>query len=209
MSRCARSVRTWQKETGISETSKNRNVQTSKERRVPGVEDLRIQGRRNRQKAQWPNKANASESERRDQERTACAACGVGVIGLCRRWGASHAAAAQIDAKGGLNKHIVRVMLGYVQADVVMGSESLNKEQARLVEEHLHLVREHLRRHVSCPRRPTRSRERDDLYQAGCLGLIEAARLYDGDGGIPFSAFALRRIHHAVSRTAYEGFSTV
>ncbi len=90
-----------------------------------------------------------------------------------------------------------------------MGSESLNKEQAQLVEEHLHLVRGHLRRHVSCPRRPTRSRERDDLYQAGCLGLIEAARLYSGDSDIPFSAFALRRIHHAVSRTAYEGFSTV
>ncbi len=100
-------------------------------------------------------------------------------------------------------------MLGYVQADVVMGLGSLNKEQAQLVEEHLHLVRGHLRRHVSCPRHPTRSRERDDLYQAGCLGLIEAARLYDGDGGITFSAFALRRIHHAVSRTAYEGFSTV
>ncbi len=100
-------------------------------------------------------------------------------------------------------------MLGYEQADVVMGTGSLNKEQAQLVERHLHLVQGHLRRHVQCPRRPTRSRERDDLYQAGCLGLIEAARLYDGDKGIPFSAFALRRIHHAVSRTAYEGFSTV
>ncbi len=100
-------------------------------------------------------------------------------------------------------------MLGYTLADVKMSSGSLNKEQAQLVEEHLHLVQGHLRRHVPCPRRPTRSRERDDLYQAGCLGLIEAARLYDGDRGIPFSAFALRRIHHAVSRTAYEGFSTV
>ncbi|MCH8964556.1 MAG: hypothetical protein IIB58_06315 [Planctomycetes bacterium] len=90
-----------------------------------------------------------------------------------------------------------------------MGSGSLNKEQAQLVEAHLHLVQGHLRRHVSCPRQPTRSRERDDLYQAGCLGLIEAARLFDRDRGIPFSAFALRRIHHAVSRTAYEGFSTV
>ncbi len=99
-------------------------------------------------------------------------------------------------------------MLGYVQADSVMGSRSLNKKQARLVEEHLHLVRGHLR-HVQCPSQPTRNRERDDLYQAGCLGLIEAARLYDGDRGIPFCAFALRRIHHAVSRTAYEGFSTV
>ncbi len=99
-------------------------------------------------------------------------------------------------------------MLGYVQADVVMGSGSLNKEQAQLVEAHLHLVRGHLR-HVQCPRRPTRSREKDDLYQAGCLGLIEAAQLYDRDRGISFSAFALRRIHHAVSHTAYEGFSTV
>ncbi len=90
-----------------------------------------------------------------------------------------------------------------------MGSGALNKEQARLVEAHLHLVRGHLRRHVQCPSRPTRSREKDDLYQAGCLGLIEAAQLYDRDRGISFSAFALRRIHHAVSRTAYEGFSTV
>ncbi len=70
-------------------------------------------------------------------------------------------------------------------------------------------MRGHLRRHVQCPSRPTRSREKDDLYQAGCLGLIEAAKLYDRDRGISFSAFALRRIHHAVSRTAYEGFSTV
>ncbi len=88
-----------------------------------------------------------------------------------------------------------------------MDRERLDERQARLVEDHLHLVRSHLRRHVAQAQAPRRDREQVDLYQEGCLGLIQAAKRYDPDGGIPFGAFAARRIHQAVSRALYEGFT--
>ena len=92
---------------------------------------------------------------------------------------------------------------------MVMSCEPLDARQALLVEDHLHLVRAHLRRHAPGGHPPKRDREADDLYQEGCLGLIQAARQYDPAGGIPFAAYALRRIHHAVSQALYERFSTV
>ena len=88
-----------------------------------------------------------------------------------------------------------------------MDPEPLNDQQARLVEENLHLVHAHLRRNTHWPNEP--NRERDDLYQEGCLGLIDAARRYDPASGIAFGAYAMRRIHQAVSHAAYERFSTV
>jgi RNA polymerase sigma factor (sigma-70 family) len=166
-------------------------------------------GTPNHANAYWPNNTIASERQRRDQERKTGAACGGGLIALCGRLrNKSHDYYAH-GRKLRLDQPQCSVYVRYILEYQVMGSRSLNKEQAQLVEEHLHLVRGHLRRHVQCPSRPSRSREMDDLYQAGCLGLMEAARLYDGKRGIPFAAFAQRRIHHAVSRTAYEGFSTV
>jgi len=43
----------------------------------------------------------------------------------------------------------------------------------------------------------------DELFQEGCLGLIRAAREFDERRGIPFAAFALPRIHRAVSRALH------
>ncbi len=88
-----------------------------------------------------------------------------------------------------------------------MDLEPLSTRQAQLVEKHLGLVRTHLRRHTRWPNEPKSDRELDDLYQEGCLGLIHAAQRYDPRCDIPFAAYALRRIHHAVSQALYEGFT--
>lgn len=88
-----------------------------------------------------------------------------------------------------------------------MDQDQLDERQTRLVEDHLHLVKAHLRRHLAPAQAPRRDREDLDLYQEGCLGLIQAVKRYDPDSGIPFGAFAARRIHQAVSRALYEGFT--
>ncbi|MFQ5590173.1 MAG: sigma-70 family RNA polymerase sigma factor [Phycisphaerae bacterium] len=88
-------------------------------------------------------------------------------------------------------------------------AEALTDDQARLVDENLGLVGVHLRRNVSSLTRPRRDREWEDLFQEGCLGLIDAARRYRADRGIPFSAFALPRIHNAVTKALRTKFTTV
>jgi len=85
----------------------------------------------------------------------------------------------------------------------------LTDEQHRLVRENIGLVAVHLRRHISNLAKPRRDREWEDLFQEGCLGLIRAAQAYREDRGIPFAAFALPRIHNAVSRALQNKFSTV
>ena len=85
----------------------------------------------------------------------------------------------------------------------------LTDEQQRLVRENIGLVAVHLRRHVSNLTTPRRDREWEDLFQEGCLGLIRAAVGYRKERGIPFAAFALPRIHNAVSRALQTRFSTV
>lgn len=85
----------------------------------------------------------------------------------------------------------------------------LADEQQRLVRENIGLVAVHLRRHVGNLSTPQRDREWEDLFQEGCLGLIQAAVAYRPQRGIPFPAFALPRIHSAVSRALQSRFSTV
>jgi len=85
----------------------------------------------------------------------------------------------------------------------------LTDEQQRLVRENIGLVAVHLRRYVSNLTTPRRDREWEDLFQEGCLGLIRAAVGYRKERGIPFAAFALPRIHNAVSRALQTRFSTV
>jgi RNA polymerase sigma factor (sigma-70 family) len=85
----------------------------------------------------------------------------------------------------------------------------LSDPQRALVQQHLWLVDLHLRKKVPGLDKPLAGRSRDDLYQEGCLGLIEAVRRYDPDQGIPFVAFALPRIHTAVSRALWRGSSLV
>ncbi len=85
----------------------------------------------------------------------------------------------------------------------------LTEGQRRLVRENVGLVSVHLRRFVANLSHPRRDREWDDLFQEGCLGLMRAAVLFRPEAGIPFAAFALPRIHNAVSRALHIRFSTV
>ena len=77
-------------------------------------------------------------------------------------------------------------------------SSAMTEEQRALVRENMGLVGVHLRRVVSPRARCTNTRNREDLFQEGCLGLIRAARRYDPASGIPFRAYALARIRSAV-----------
>lgn len=90
-----------------------------------------------------------------------------------------------------------------------LDTQNLSAEQRKLVEDNLGLVAVHLRRNVRNLSVPRRDRERDDLFQEGCLGLIEAARRFDPARGIPFASFALIRIHHAISQALHTRFSAV
>jgi RNA polymerase sigma factor for flagellar operon FliA len=78
-----------------------------------------------------------------------------------------------------------------------MGENTTTETQdlSLLIEEHLPLVKHivfqvavHFPRHV----------DRDDLARAGALGLVEAARRYDGSRGVPFDRFAAQRIRGAI-----------
>ncbi len=83
----------------------------------------------------------------------------------------------------------------------------LTAEQQKLVAENTGLVGLHLKRRVHSLDLPSRERERADLFQEGCLGLMEAARRWDPASGIPFGAFALLRIRRAVAAALRTGFS--
>ncbi len=61
------------------------------------------------------------------------------------------------------------------------------------------LVGLHIRRCVRNTAVGKSDRDYDDLFQEGCIGLIQSARKFDPQAGIPFAAFALPRIHTAVS----------
>src|SRR5690554_6693206 len=64
-----------------------------------------------------------------------------------------------------------------------------------LIEQHLPLVR-HVVFQVAVifPRHV----DREELATAGALGLVEAARRYDADRGVPFDRFAAQRIRGAI-----------
>jgi len=75
------------------------------------------------------------------------------------------------------------------------GAGSMDAELAELIEDNLPLVKHivfqvavHFPRHV----------DRDELARAGALGLVEAARRYDEDRGVPFERFAAQRIRGAI-----------
>lgn len=87
--------------------------------------------------------------------------------------------------------------------------ERLTPSQRDLVANNVGLVGVHLRRYVPNLAAPRRDREWEDLFQEGCLGLIQAALRHDPQSGIAFAAFALPRIHNAVSRAIARRFSTV
>ena len=83
---------------------------------------------------------------------------------------------------------------GRRRAQPQQGMDSMPAELAELIEDNLPLVKHivfqvavHFPRHV----------DRDELARAGALGLVEAARRYDEDRGVPFEHFAARRIRGA------------
>ncbi len=90
-----------------------------------------------------------------------------------------------------------------------MAKRKLTSEQRRLVEKNLGLVAVHLRRLLSPGDEPRRDREWEDLFQEGCFGLAGAAMTYDPRCGVPFAAYALRRIKMVVSRALSRAFATV
>ena len=75
------------------------------------------------------------------------------------------------------------------------GAGSMEPELTEMIEANLPLVKHivfqvavHFPRHV----------DRDELARAGALGLVEAARRYDEDRGVPFERFAAQRIRGAI-----------
>ena len=77
----------------------------------------------------------------------------------------------------------------------VQGAGSMEPDLSEMIEQNLPLVKHivfqvavHFPRHV----------DRDELARAGALGLVEAARRYDEDRGVPFDRFAAQRIRGAI-----------
>lgn len=82
---------------------------------------------------------------------------------------------------------------------------SLNDEQRRWVSENLGLIGVHLRHLSRAAGRRQPPEEYQELFQEGCLGLIQAALRYQPERNIPFAAFALARIRHAISLALTRG----
>jgi RNA polymerase sigma factor (sigma-70 family) len=89
-------------------------------------------------------------------------------------------------------------------------SHPLTESQKELVSENVALVNVHLKRHrADYAGRDDRCDEWNDLFQDGCVGLIEAARTFDPAGRGKFAAYALYRIHSAGSRSQRNRRSSV
>lgn len=94
-------------------------------------------------------------------------------------------------------------------AGVAAAMAVLDARQRELVARHVGLVGVHLRTRVRVGRQPRREREYDDLFQAGCLGLIRAAQGWDPQLHGEFPPYALPRIRASIHTALYEGFSLV
>jgi len=86
----------------------------------------------------------------------------------------------------------------------MVSSRALGIRRRRLVEANLalvHLTLQRLRKRMSFS---LPGRERRELFQEGCLALVEAVRTYDPARHGAFPCFAMARIHFAVSAYARE-----
>lgn len=72
-------------------------------------------------------------------------------------------------------------------------------DRDRCIEENLGLV------HSLCRRFSGRGIEYDDLYQAGCIGLIKATDAFDGERGVCFSTYAVPVIMGEIRRLFRDG----
>jgi len=85
----------------------------------------------------------------------------------------------------------------------------LTDHQKQLVSDNIGLVSVHLRRNVHLPPGPHQRGEYADLFQEGCVGLARAAASYAPGRDGPFAAYALPRIHHAISAALQAKFLTI
>lgn len=81
---------------------------------------------------------------------------------------------------------------------------ALSGAQRDLVERHLPLVRHTLKRNRHLIRVGRDARDSHELFQEGCLALIEAVRNHDTARHGHFAAYAMARIHFALSRYVHE-----
>lgn len=88
--------------------------------------------------------------------------------------------------------------------DALVSLSALSERQRRAVERHLPLVWETIRRHPILSRGRGVAREPAELFQEGCLALVEAVRSHDPSRHGRFPPYAMSRIHHAISRYAQE-----
>ena len=95
-----------------------------------------------------------------------------------------------------------------MQSDLIP-LHAMSAAQRRVVKRNLPLVRLTLRRHPRLGEQSRTGRERGELFQEGCLALIEAVRNHDPTRHGSFAAFAMARIHFAVSRYAHERLSLI
>lgn len=72
-------------------------------------------------------------------------------------------------------------------------------DRDRFIEDNLGLV------HSLCRRFAGRGIEYDDLYQAGCIGLIKATDAFDGERGVCFSTYAVPVIMGEIRRLFRDG----
>jgi len=86
---------------------------------------------------------------------------------------------------------------------------ALSARQRRVVERNLPLVHLTLNRHAGLCHRRRAGRERGELFQEGCLALMEAVRNHDPERHGIFASFAMARIHFAVSRFVHEHESNI
>ncbi len=87
--------------------------------------------------------------------------------------------------------------------------DTLSARQRRVVERNLPLVHLTLNRHAGLCRHRRAGRERVELFQEGCLALMDAVRNHDASRHGVFAAFAMARIHFAVSRFVHEHESNI
>ncbi len=87
--------------------------------------------------------------------------------------------------------------------------EKLTPTQRQLVSENLGLIGMHIRRFVGGLQLPHADREWDDLFQEGCLGLIDAAKRFGQVSDMTFATFALPRIRNAVNKALNSRFNTI
>lgn len=76
-----------------------------------------------------------------------------------------------------------------------------SKQQTIVIEEHLGLV------HLCANRFRSRGMEYEELYSAGCLGLVKAANAFDTTRGVCFSTYAVPVIMGEIRRLFRDGGS--